>query len=152
MASSVLLGLLLSAQLPLTLGSGGVNSSAAHPSYETLDSSFIEEYGIWATRYRHTKSGAQVVSVVAPEDSNKVFGAVFRTPSDDSRGLPHVLEHSVLCGSRRFPVKEPFVDLIKGSLNTFLNAFTCAPRAPRRPRPGRDPPPPRAPPALARVG
>merc|ERR1711871_262887 len=84
----------------------------------------IEEYGLHATTYIHKKSGAQVMSVIAPEDNNKVFGIIFRTPPEDSTGLPHILEHSVLCGSRKFPVKEPFVDLIKGSLNTFLNAFT----------------------------
>jgi len=98
--------------------------AAVHPSYEAIEQSDIEEYGVSATLYKHKKSGAQVVSVVAPEDNNKVFGIVFRTPPDDSKGLPHILEHSVLCGSRKFPVKEPFVDLIKGSLNTFLNAFT----------------------------
>ncbi len=61
---------------------------------------------------------------VSNEDENKVFGITFRTPPDDSTGLPHIMEHSVLCGSRKYPVKEPFVELIKGSLNTFLNAFT----------------------------
>lgn len=54
----------------------------------------------------------------------QVFGITFRTPPADSTGVPHILEHSVLCGSRKFPVKEPFVDLLKGSLQTFLNAFT----------------------------
>lgn len=53
-----------------------------------------------------------------------MFGVTFRTPPEDSTGVPHILEHSVLCGSRKFPVKEPFVDLLKGSLQTFLNAFT----------------------------
>jgi hypothetical protein len=57
-------------------------------------------------------------------DENKTFGAVFRTPVDNSKGIPHILEHSVLCGSRKYPIKEPFVELMKGSLNTFLNAFT----------------------------
>merc|ERR1719181_331940 len=95
-----------------------------HPAYEAVDETKIVEYGLHATTYKHKKSGAQVISVVAPEDANKVFGIVFRTPPEDSTGLPHILEHSVLCGSRKFPVKEPFVDLIKGSLNTFLNAFT----------------------------
>lgn len=98
--------------------------AAVHPSYEAIEQTDIEEYGVSATLYKHKKSGAQVLSVIAPEDNNKVFGIVFRTPPDDSKGLPHILEHSVLCGSRKFPVKEPFVDLIKGSLNTFLNAFT----------------------------
>ena len=57
-------------------------------------------------------------------DENKTFGAVFRTPVDNSKGIPHILEHSVLCGSRKYPIKEPFVELMKGSLQTFLNAFT----------------------------
>jgi len=65
-----------------------------------------------------------VLSVIAPQDENKVFGITFRTPPNDSTGIPHILEHSVLCGSRKFPVKEPFVDLMRGSLQTFLNAFT----------------------------
>jgi Zn-dependent M16 (insulinase) family peptidase len=61
---------------------------------------------------------------VVNSDENKTFGAVFRTPVSDSTGIPHILEHSVLCGSRKYPIKEPFVELMKGSLNTFLNAFT----------------------------
>ena len=61
---------------------------------------------------------------VISNDENKVFGITFRTPPSDSTGVPHILEHSVLCGSRKFPVKEPFVDLLKGSLQNFLNAFT----------------------------
>jgi Zn-dependent M16 (insulinase) family peptidase len=99
-------------------------TEVSHPAFVALTHDIIEEYGVHATLYRHKKSGAQVLSVVAPEDNNKVFGVTFRTPPDDSKGLPHILEHSVLCGSRKFPVKEPFVDLMKGSLNTFLNAFT----------------------------
>jgi len=58
------------------------------------------------------------------DDDNKVFGITFRTPPTDSTGVAHILEHSVLCGSRKYPVKEPFVELLKGSLQTFLNAFT----------------------------
>jgi Insulinase (Peptidase family M16) len=61
---------------------------------------------------------------VSNDDENKAFGAVFRTPVDDSTGIPHILEHSVLNGSKKYPVKEPFVELIKGSLHTFINAFT----------------------------
>lgn len=68
-------------------------------------------------------AGAELISVVN-SDENKTFGAVFRTPVSDSTGIPHILEHSVLCGSRKYPIKEPFVELMKGSLNTFLNAFT----------------------------
>ena len=56
------------------------------------------------------------------EDENKVFNIAFRTPPKNSTGVAHILEHSVLCGSREFPLKDPFVELVKGSLNTFLNA------------------------------
>ena len=80
-----------------------------HSKYEKLHSTKIEEYGLEATIYRHKKSGASIVSVIAPQDENKVFGITFRTPPEDSTGIPHILEHSVLCGSRKYPVKEPFV-------------------------------------------
>ena len=78
---------------------------------------------VYRRYYEHKKSGAQVMSVIAP-DENKVFGITLRTPPEDSTGVPHILEHSVLCGSKKYPVKEPFVDLLKGSLQNFLNAFT----------------------------
>ena len=83
----------------------------------------IAEAGCTARLYRHDRTGAQLVSVACP-DENKVFGVTLRTPPADSTGVAHILEHSVLCGSRRYPVKEPFVELLKGSLHTFLNAFT----------------------------
>ena len=72
---------------------------------------------------KHKKSGARV-AVVSNDDENKVFFIAFRTPAPDSTGVPHIIEHSVLCGSDKFPVKDPFVELVKGSLNTFLNAIT----------------------------
>ena len=72
---------------------------------------------------RHKKSGARVL-VLSNQDDNKVFCIGFRTPVSDSTGVPHIIEHSVLCGSDHFPVKDPFVELVKGSLNTFLNAMT----------------------------
>ena len=72
---------------------------------------------------RHDKSGARVM-VIENDDENKVFNIAFRTPPADSTGVAHILEHSVLCGSRKFPLKDPFVELVKGSLNTFLNAMT----------------------------
>mmetsp|Transcript_5115 Transcript_5115/g.5246 ORF Transcript_5115/g.5246 Transcript_5115/m.5246 type:complete len:809 (+) Transcript_5115:63-2489(+) len=97
--------------------------AAQHPAYEIVEESMITEYGCKAIMYSHKKSGAQVMSVISP-DENKVFGVTFRTPPDDSTGIPHILEHSVLCGSTKFPVKEPFVNLLKGSLQNFLNAFT----------------------------
>jgi Zn-dependent M16 (insulinase) family peptidase len=94
-----------------------------HPAFRVISDRLVSEYGLRAIEYEHGHSGARVMSVLAP-DENKVFGITFRTPPSDSTGLPHVLEHSVLCGSRKYPTKEPFVHLLKGSLNTFLNAFT----------------------------
>lgn len=73
--------------------------------------------------WRHDVTGAELLSVVN-NDENKCFGVTFRTPPVDSTGVAHILEHSVLCGSEKYPVKEPFVELLKGSLQTFLNAFT----------------------------
>lgn len=73
--------------------------------------------------FSHVKSGAKLMYIQC-DDDNKVFSITFRTPPTDSTGLPHILEHSVLCGSRKFPSKDPFVELAKGSLNTFLNAMT----------------------------
>ena len=70
----------------------------------------------------HKKTGAKLF-LLSAEDENKVFCIGFRTPPADSTGVPHILEHSVLCGSEKFPVKDPFVELVKGSLNTFLNAM-----------------------------
>ena len=72
---------------------------------------------------RHKKTGARVM-LIENEDENKVFNIAFRTPPKNSTGVAHILEHSVLCGSREFPLKDPFVELVKGSLNTFLNAMT----------------------------
>ncbi|MBN2059931.1 MAG: insulinase family protein [Deltaproteobacteria bacterium] len=83
----------------------------------------IRELKTFASLYVHEKTGAEILSLVN-DDENKVFGITFRTPPSDSTGIPHILEHSVLCGSRRYPVKEPFVELLKGSLQTFLNAMT----------------------------
>jgi len=126
-----MLGLRLAKSLPLRkTGLGGIGtrvanlSSFEHPSFILKEDTFIKEYGVRALRYNHKVTGADVLSIIAPEDSNKVFSINFRTPVADSMGIPHILEHSVLCGSEKYPVKEPFVDLMKGSLNTFLNAFT----------------------------
>lgn len=83
----------------------------------------IPELNILARSFVHEKTGAQVLSL-SNDDENKVFGITFRTPPSDSTGVAHILEHSVLCGSRKYRVKEPFVELLKGSLQTFLNAFT----------------------------
>ena len=91
--------------------------------FELLQEQSVPEIQSLVKRFRHVKSGAELLSV-ENDDENKVFGITFRTPPPDSTGLPHIMEHSVLCGSRKYPVKEPFVELLKGSLNTFLNAFT----------------------------
>jgi len=94
-----------------------------HPAFEVLEKDVVTEYGAYCTLYRHKKSGAELLSV-STEDDNKVFGITFRTPPSDSTGVPHILEHSVLCGSRKYKTKDPFVQLLQGSLQTFLNAFT----------------------------
>ncbi|MBN1905467.1 MAG: insulinase family protein [Deltaproteobacteria bacterium] len=91
--------------------------------FELIKKQEIPEIKSLAFLYRHIKTGAQILSLVN-DDENKVFGITFRTPPNDSTGLPHILEHSVLCGSRKYPVKEPFVELMKSSLQTFLNAMT----------------------------
>ncbi|CAN4107689.1 unnamed protein product [Withania somnifera] len=102
----------------------GVDDEVAEKfGFEKVSEQFIDECKSKAVLYKHKKTGAEVMSV-SNDDENKVFGVVFRTPPKDSTGIPHILEHSVLCGSRKYPLKEPFVELLKGSLNTFLNAFT----------------------------
>ena len=91
--------------------------------FELLQEHHIEELNTGARHYRHAKTGARLLSL-SNDDENKVFGITFRTPPKNSTGVAHILEHSVLCGSRKYPLKEPFVELLKGSLKTFLNAFT----------------------------
>lgn len=91
--------------------------------FELIREQEIPEINTRARIFRHARTGAELISM-ENKDENKVFGITFDTPPGDSTGLPHILEHSVLCGSRKYPVKEPFVELIKGSLNTFLNAMT----------------------------
>ncbi|MBQ9453354.1 MAG: insulinase family protein [Desulfovibrio sp.] len=83
----------------------------------------LHEVGGTARLWQHDVTGAQLLSI-CNTDENKCFGVSFRTPPTDSTGVAHILEHSVLCGSTKYPVKEPFVELLKGSLQTFLNAFT----------------------------
>ena len=83
----------------------------------------IPEINATAKLFTHDKTGARLLSLTN-DDENKCFGINFRTPSANSTGIAHIMEHSVLCGSRKYPTKEPFVDLLKGSLQTFLNAFT----------------------------
>ena len=96
--------------------------SASH-GFVLLREQALRELNSTARFYRHARTGAELLSLVNG-DENKVFGVTFRTLPRDSNGIAHILEHSVLCGSRKYPVKDPFVQLMKGSLNTFLNAFT----------------------------
>ena len=84
---------------------------------------YVKELDSQAYEMRHVQSGARLL-YIQNEDDNKVFSISFRTTPTDSTGVPHICEHSTLCGSRKFPLKEPFVELVKGSLNTFLNAMT----------------------------
>lgn len=98
-------------------------AAVEHPAFEIVKKDLVAEYGAYCTMYRHKVTGAELLSV-HNDDDNKVFGITFRTPPADSTGVPHILEHSVLCGSRKYKTKEPFVQLLQGSLQTFLNAFT----------------------------
>ncbi len=92
-------------------------------AYEVISEEQIEDVHAKGTLLRHKKSGARV-ALLCNDDENKVFYIGFRTPPADSTGVAHIIEHSTLCGSRKYPVKDPFVELVKGSLNTFLNAMT----------------------------
>jgi len=92
-------------------------------NFELIRTEEIQELKTLAKIYRHVPTGAEILSM-ENDDENKCFGIAFRTPPSDSTGVAHILEHSVLCGSRKYPVKDPFVQLLKGSLQTFLNAFT----------------------------
>ncbi len=92
-------------------------------AYEIEQQEYIKDVHAEGTLLRHKKTGARVL-LLQNNDDNKVFNIAFRTPPANSTGVAHILEHSVLCGSRNFPLKDPFVELMKGSLNTFLNAMT----------------------------
>ena len=92
-------------------------------AYEILEQCPLRDLKSEGVILRHKKSGARV-AVISNDDDNKVFYIGFRTPAEDSTGVPHIIEHTVLCGSDKYPVKDPFVELVKGSLNTFLNAIT----------------------------
>lgn len=92
-------------------------------AYEILEERRIEDVESMGYVLRHKKSGARV-AVLSNTDDNKVFYIGFRTPPENATGVPHIIEHTTLCGSEKFPVKDPFVELVKGSLNTFLNAMT----------------------------
>ena len=92
-------------------------------AYQFIEEKEIKELETMARVYEHKKTGAKVLCL-ENKDDNKVFSIAFRTPAEDSTGVAHITEHSVLCGSKKFPLKDPFVELVKGSLKTFLNAMT----------------------------
>ena len=92
-------------------------------AYEVIREEDLSDLKSKGILLKHKKSQAKIL-LFANDDENKVFTIGFRTPAPDSTGVPHIMEHSVLCGSKNFPVKDPFVELVKGSLNTFLNAMT----------------------------
>lgn len=94
-----------------------------HPAFKIVKAELVAEYDMNFTLYKHIRTGAEVLSVESDE-TNKVFGIAFRTPASDSTGVPHIMEHSVLCGSRKYPLKDPFIQLRRTSLQTYLNAFT----------------------------
>src|SRR6185295_10155175 len=100
----------------------GHMTTTAH-CFELLREQHIPELTTTARLYRHGKTGAELLSLIN-DDENKSFAVTFRTPPEDSTGVAHILEHSVLCGTRKYPVKDPFAELAKSSLNTFLNAMT----------------------------
>ena len=96
---------------------------SARCGFELIESRPVSEIDGTAHRMLHTASGARLL-FLSNADDNKSFSISFKTPAADDTGVFHILEHSVLCGSDKFPVKEPFVDLLKGSMQTFLNAMT----------------------------
>eukprot|EP00922_Rhytidocystis_sp_ex-Travisia-forbesii_P043596 GHVS01065042.1.p1 GENE.GHVS01065042.1~~GHVS01065042.1.p1 ORF type:complete len:277 (+),score=51.60 GHVS01065042.1:78-833(+) len=96
-----------------------------HPAFSLVKEEDVKEYSARVTEYVHNRTGAKMVSWSTPkQDPEKVFCVCLQTRVEDSTGLPHVMEHSVLCGSEKYPMKEPFAELLKGSLYSFLNAFT----------------------------
>ncbi|KAL8430245.1 hypothetical protein ACSSS7_006029 [Eimeria intestinalis] len=96
-----------------------------HPSFDLLASHYVSEYDLHVVEYKHRSSGARITSLTAPKtECEKAFMVAFRTPVENATGAPHILEHSVLMGSSKYPVKEPFVSLMKSSLYTYMNALT----------------------------
>ncbi|WP_371366434.1 hypothetical protein SRRS_07960 [Sporomusa rhizae] len=102
----------------------GFNLHATYYGFELVEERSVPEIQSVARVFKHTKSGAQLL-YLQNDDDNKTFSITFRTPPSDSTGIAHIIEHSVLCGSRKYPAKDPFLQMMKSSLNTFLNAFTA---------------------------
>ncbi len=100
-----------------------VDEVSVPKAYTLENSEYLKETDSLVLTLRHNLSKARLL-VFSNKDDNKVFNIGFRTPPKDEKGVPHIIEHTVLCGSKKFPVKDPFVELVKGSLNTYLNATT----------------------------
>lgn len=100
-----------------------IKAVCALDAYEVIENRRIDDLDSTGMLLKHKKTGARI-AVLINDDDNKVFSIGFRTPPTDSTGVAHIIEHSVLCGSDKYPVKDPFIELAKGSLNTFLNAMT----------------------------
>ena len=92
-------------------------------AYTLIEKTDLADIGSVGYVLKHNKTGARIM-LIENEDDNKVFNIAFRTTPEDSTGVPHIIEHTVLCGSEKYPSKDPFVELVKGSMNTFLNAMT----------------------------
>lgn len=103
----------------------GCNKCKNYHGFKIVEETKVDEINSIAKIFEHEKTKAKLL-YLGNKDTNKVFTIGFKTPPENSTGVAHIIEHSVLCGSRKFPTKEPFVELIKGSLNTFLNAMTFA--------------------------
>ena len=91
--------------------------------FTLVEKKFVEEVNADCLLFKHDKSGARLLKIAA-DDTNKMFNIAFKTAPETDYGTPHIMEHSVLNGSKNFPVKSPFDVLMQGSLNTFLNAMT----------------------------
>jgi len=107
----------------MVLNSGGCKKQGSYQGYKLIEERFVKEVNADCYYLEHIKSGARIVKIAA-KDPNKTFCIAFKTIPESDNGAPHILEHSVLNGSLNFPVKSPFDVLSKGSLNTFMNAFT----------------------------
>ena len=100
-------------------------NAPAHPAFQFLRSQRIESLDLDVSEYRHIKTGAQHIHI-ATDNNENVFLVALRTVPEDSRGVAHILEHTALCGSEKYPVRDPFFMMIRRSLNTFMNAFTSS--------------------------
>lgn len=103
----------------------GLQPGELFHGFQVIQQYPIEEIDSQCTIFEHVQSGARLM-VLQNDDDNKVFSATFRTPPADDMGIPHIVEHCVLSGSRKYHTKEPFMDLVKGSMSTFVNAMTFA--------------------------